>query len=63
MNGKLDYTQFFSEREESTIKLNTLLKGRDMRIGFIEPPDFRENIARVKQGIKELREKYGIQDI
>ena len=44
MSGKLDYTQFFDEKQESIKKLNDALKGRDKRIGFIEPPDFRDNI-------------------
>ena len=44
MNGKLDYTEFFVDKEESIKKLNDALRGRDKRIGFIEPPDFRDNI-------------------
>lgn len=48
IKGKLDYTQFFEDREKSTTILNDLLRGRDKRIGFIEPPDFRQNITRVQ---------------
>ncbi len=44
MSGKLDYTQFFVDKEESIKKLDDALRGRDRRIGFIEPPDFRQNI-------------------
>lgn len=55
MERKLDYTEFFKDREESTRKLNEILRGRDMRIGFIEPPEFSENIIRVEQSIIELK--------
>ena len=44
MSGKLDYTELFVEKEESIKKLNDALRGRDKRIGFIESPDFTENI-------------------
>ena len=44
MSGKLDYTELFVEKEENIKKLNDALRGRDKRIGFIEPPDFRDNI-------------------
>ena len=63
MERKLDYTQFFKDREESTKKLNDALGGRDNRIGFIEPPQFRDHITRVQKGIKELKQKYNIKDI
>ena len=47
MKKKLDYTLFFEEREESRRKLRDALGGRDNRIGFNEPDNFRGNIIRV----------------
>ncbi len=44
MAGQLDYTEFFNNRNNSTWMLDQALKGRDKRIGFIEPPEFKENI-------------------
>lgn len=44
-------------------RLDDALRGRDKRIGFIDPPEFRENMQRVQQGIKELKEKYQIEDV
>lgn len=42
--------------------MDEALGGRDRRIGFIDPPDFREKMDKVKKGIKELKERYNIQD-
>lgn len=57
MSGSLNYTEFFIDKEASTIKLNDALRERDKRIGFIEPPGFKENIEKLKITIKELKEK------
>jgi hypothetical protein len=39
-------------------QLDEALGGRDRLIGFKEPPNFRDNMLKFKQGIKEMKEKY-----
>jgi hypothetical protein len=43
-------------------RLDDALRGRDKRIGFIEPPDFRENMERVNRGIKKIKERFKLED-
>ena len=60
--GELDYTLFFIDREKSIKRLEKALRGRPKTLGFLPPEDFEENLQLVNTEIKEMKEKYAIED-
>jgi hypothetical protein len=55
----MGYVQFFKNKE-SIKMLDEILYGRGRETAMREPPEFAKNILEVKEGIKELKNKYGI---
>jgi hypothetical protein len=60
--GELDYTLFFIDREKSIKRLEKALRGRPKTLGFLAPEDFEETLQLVNTEIKEMKEKYAIED-
>ena len=62
LSGELDYTQYFIDKEKSIKRLEKALRGRPKTLGFLAPEDFEENIQLINIEIKEMKEKYSIED-
>jgi RecA/RadA recombinase len=62
LSGELDYTEYFIDKEKSIKRLEKALRGRPKSLGFLPPDDFEENLQLVNMEIKEMKEKYSIED-
>ena len=62
IEGTLDVTQFFENKEESTKRLMDALKGRPVYPGQKEREEFMERVSKLKEEIKAFREKHKIED-
>ena len=62
IEGTLDVTQFFQDREESTNRLKAALKGRPIFPGQKEREDILERASRVREEVQAFRIKYRIED-
>jgi len=45
--GELDYTLFFTDRENSIKRLDEALRGRPKTLGFLAPEGFEESLQLV----------------
>ena len=62
LSGELDYTEYFIDKEKSIKRLEKALRGRPKSLGFLPPDDFEENLQLVNMEIKEMKEKYKIEN-
>ena len=62
IDGTLDVTQFFENKEESTNRLKNALKGRPVYPGQKEREEFMKRVKLLEEEIKECRLKYNIED-
>ena len=58
IEGTLDVTQFFENKEESTKRLMDALKGRPVYPGQKEREEFMNRVSKFREEIKEFRLKY-----
>ena len=62
IEGKLDVTKFFKNKEDSTNRLNYALKGRPVYIGKKEIDDILQRAINFREEVKAFRLKYKIED-
>ena len=62
IEGTLDVTQFFENKEESTKRLMDALKGRPVYPGHKEREDFLQRASKLREEVKAFREKHKIED-
>jgi hypothetical protein len=62
IEGTLDVTEFFENREESTKRLMDALKGRPAYPGHKEREDILQRASKLREEVKAFREKYKIED-
>jgi hypothetical protein len=60
MEGTLDVTKFFEDKEKSTKRLMTALKGRPVYPDQNVKKEFMERASKLKEEVKAFREKYKI---
>jgi hypothetical protein len=60
IEGTLDVTEFFENKEESTKRLIHALKGRPVYPGLKEREEFRQKFSKLRDEIKAFREKHNI---
>jgi hypothetical protein len=62
IEGTLDVTQFFENREESTKRLMDALKGRPVYPGQKEKEDILQRASNLREEVKAFRLKHKIED-
>jgi hypothetical protein len=62
IEGTLDVTQFFEDKEESTKRLLNALKGRPVFPGHKEREDFLQRGKKLREEVKAFRLKHKIED-
>jgi hypothetical protein len=62
IEGTLDVTQFFENKDKSTKRLNFALKGRPVYPGQKEREEFMERVSELREEIKYFRELHEIED-
>ena len=62
IEGTLDVTQFFKNKEESTTRLKAALKGRPVYPGQKERDDFFQRVSEFKEEIEAFRLQHNIED-
>ena len=62
IEGTLNVTQFFENKEESTKRLMDALKGRPVYPGHKEREEILERGKKLREEIKAFREKHKIED-
>lgn len=62
IDGSLDATLFFNNKEESTIRLNAALKGKPVYPGQKEREEFLEREIKLREEVKAFKLKNNIQD-
>ena len=62
IQGTLDVTQFFENREECTKRLKDALKKRPVYPGLKERDDFLQRASKLIEEVKAFREKHKIED-
>jgi hypothetical protein len=62
IEGTVDVTEFFENKEESTKRLMDALKGRPVYPGQKERDDLQQRATKLKEEIKAFRLKYRIED-
>jgi hypothetical protein len=60
IEGTLDVTEFFENKEESTKRLIHALKGRPVYPGHKEREDIFQRASKLREEIKAFREKHNI---
>lgn len=62
IEGTLDVTQFFKNKEESTTRLKAARKGRPVYPSQKERDDFLQRVSEFKEEIKAFRLQHKIED-
>ena len=62
IEGTLDVTEFFENKEESKIRLIDALKGRPVYPGHKEREDILQRASKLREEVKAFREKHKIED-
>jgi hypothetical protein len=62
IEGTLDVTQFFENKEESTKRLMDALKGRPVYPGHKQREDILQRASKLREEVSAFREKHKIED-